>query len=204
MAKVVEYLAHLSRIRPTIGRSLKIVGGPFAVMAGLFTVGVALGLFIHSPTPGVEPADMNLFGVEDSTWSTFAKNNLFVVLVLVSGTVLLGLPTFVTTILNGVLLGIIVADVSAQGVGLVGLVLLLLPHGIMEIPALLLAASVGVSVPWELVSYFRGERDQILRVNELAAYIQIIALAVLLVLLAAWGEANVTMQLYETWKGVPN
>lgn len=202
MAKAVSYLGHVYDNRPSVKASLELVVVPFAVVATLFTLGIVLGALAHSPGSGVKPTDATLFGVEDPTWLTFAKNNLFVLAVLVSGTVLLGLPTFVTTIINGVLLGIIIADISAQGVGVVGMSLLLLPHGIVEVPALLLAAAVGLAIPRGLVAYFRGQRDQILSVTELAAYLQLVVIAIAMITAAAWVEANVTVQLYESWVGV--
>jgi hypothetical protein len=186
--------------RPTIAESVAIVSRPLGVAACLFALGVLLGAAVHAPVPGARQGVESAFGFDNPTWLTFAETNLVVLATIVSGAVLFGFPTFVAVVFNGVLVGLIVADAHAQGHGLVAGVSLLLPHGVLEIPALLLGAGVGLAVPRGLVSYLRGHRERILRRRELLAYLQLVGLSVLLIVVAGWIEANLTKQLYELWQ----
>ena len=42
------------------------------------------------------------------------------------------------------------------------LLLLILPHGIFEIPAIIIAGAAGFKIPYEIIRYLAGKKEQIL------------------------------------------
>ncbi|MFW6151025.1 MAG: stage II sporulation protein M [Chloroflexota bacterium] len=66
--------------------------------------------------------------------------------------VVVGLPPAVFLVLNGYLLGIVVTGFTSVS-GLAYVMASLIPHGVIEIPLLLLAAGLGFSVGWEVIRW---------------------------------------------------
>jgi stage II sporulation protein M len=124
-------------------------------------------------------------------------NNLTASAVALFGGLLLGLGPFVVVVSNGFLLGyILIATPALSGqsfVSSLGIVVLgILPHGILEIPAFLLAAALGLrlGIEW-LKKENYGRRIEVLRGNFLKVLVAIPAIALLL-FVAALIEVYVT------------
>ena len=69
---------------------------------------------------------------------------------------LLGIPSLLFIILNGAIIGIITYEVSIT-YGFPFVFAALLPHGIFELPAVLLSAAVGIKLGLKVLSRFKGE-----------------------------------------------
>ncbi|SFX37483.1 stage II sporulation protein M [Thermoactinomyces sp. DSM 45891] len=89
-------------------------------------------------------------------------NNLTACLMLIGMGVLLGIPTISSLITNGLLVGYVIT-VSSQETGISGWSLFftkIVPHGIFELPAIFLAAAlglrIGISVFSSVVSLFKS------------------------------------------------
>lgn len=102
---------------------------------------------------------------ENPTWFVVFKeiflNNFMACLTLIGLGVLFGFPTISIIALNGLLLGYVIT-VSSQKVGDSFWSIFLtkiLPHGVFELPAIFIAAAlglrVGMAVYWTLLSIFR-------------------------------------------------
>ncbi len=125
-------------------------------------------------------------------------NNVRSILVMLAGGLLLGIIPLAGTFINGVLVGI----VGAVGARLTGnalppwlLVASLAPHGIFELPALWLGAAWGMKLglAW-LLPAAAGHRLATLR-RSAGEATQIFAACVVLLLIAALVEANITLAL---------
>ncbi len=116
-----------------------------------------------------------------------AANNWLVSATAVFGGVALGVPTAVDMLLNGFIIGAVAGVVEPiVFLALVG------PHGIIEVPAILIAGGLGLHVGWTVFGVFRGSRSS----TELAgvlrlAYRVLLGLAIILIV-AAFVEAFVT------------
>ena len=116
-----------------------------------------------------------------------AANNWLVSATAVFGGVALGVPTAVDMLLNGFIIGAVAGVVEPiVFLALVG------PHGIIEVPAILIAGGLGLHVGWTVFGVFRGSRSS----TELAgvlrlAYRVLLGLAIILII-AAFVEAFVT------------
>lgn len=130
-------------------------------------------------------------------------NNARALLVMVLGVLTGGLLTAIGLVFNGVVLGYVGLPIAEQlGVGfvLVGV----LPHGIVELPALFLGAAVAFRIVTNAVRRLAGRRDVVLgRAGWLRAGL-LVAVALGLLAVAAVLEVHVTGRLLELLYGTPS
>lgn len=129
---------------------------------------------LNPPIPGLELA-IKLF-----------TNNVIICLVLISGIFMFGLPTIFLLLFNGFFLGVGVKSLILIGLDRTEIFLKLFPHGILEIPALLLSASVGFL---GITFYFYPKKKY------LKTMFKLMILVVFLVFVAAIIEGFITVTL---------
>jgi len=95
---------------------------------------------------------------------------------------------------NGIILGVAVAEAYNQG-KLLALFLYTFPHGIFEIPAIIIAGAAGFKIPYEIVRYLAGRKEQILTKEDIKEYLTLASISIILIVIAAWIEANVTLKI---------
>ena len=123
----------------------------------------------------------------------FLNNAIKTLLVIALG-ILFGVITLLFLFVNGAALGIVLY-LSIQSRGLWSSLLVLLPHGILELPAVLLGAGIGLMLGRHSVNRLFGKTHTSLG-NELGqAFYFFIAVIVPLLLMAALVEAFVTLAL---------
>ena len=87
----------------------------------------------------------------------FLNNAVKALGVIVFG-ILLGLPPVLFICVNGLILGALISGVeSAKGMGYV--VASLVPHGVIEVPMLLLATALGFTVGWESLKWLMRRKS---------------------------------------------
>jgi len=104
--------------------------------------------------------------------------------------VFFGIAPMIFVIFNGILLGI-VFDVFSRDLGVWKVTAMLVPHGIIEIPAVLIACSYGLRLGLIMMRKLRGNRVD-LRGEFMKALKVYIKYVVPLLLLAAFVETYVT------------
>lgn len=169
----------------------------FLAATATFVVGaVAGGVAMAAASPDSLATAAEAFGNPDlfpdrlTTWTIFS-NNLLALLVVAAGGVSFGAATAFALLFNGLLLGAIVA-IALGDTGLVVLAALILPHGVFELPALFLVGGVAYRLTWRLVAYLRGIDDHPATRRELGEAVVLLVVAVALLVVAAFVEANVT------------
>ena len=123
------------------------------------------------------------------SFSYIAKNNLIVIMRLVLGSFLLGIPTLTSIIISGINTGYTIAQSNLP----IDIVLTLtLPHGIFEIPAIIIAGAAGFKIPYEIVRYLAGKKEQPLTKEDIKEYLTLALISIILIIIAAFVEAYVT------------
>lgn len=171
---------------------------PWFFLAALtFLVGVVVGTATMAGTSPDALADAaETFGDPDlypdrlTTWTIFA-NNLVALGVVAAGAVSFGSVAAFALLFNGLLLGAIVVIATAR-TSLAVVLALILPHGVLELPALFLVGGVAYRLTWRLVSYLRRVDDHPPSRRELGEAVAVFVVAVVLLAGAAWIEASVT------------
>ena len=97
------------------------------------------------------------------------KSNLSVVFQLFLGGFLFGTSTILTLSYNALYFGYSVAYLSSQ-VSVLKLTLLTALHGIFEIPAIIMAGAAGFKIPYEIIRYLAGKKEQVLTKEDIKEY----------------------------------
>lgn len=132
--------------------------------AALFALGVVVGAAMVGRVDlfaalGVEDASQ-LFP-ENITAATILFNNTRAAVVLVLGALSLGVVTAIVLVFNGVLVGYVAGAAAAErGIGVV--LLAIVPHGIVELPAIFVAGAVAFRVVHVTALRVVGRRDVVL------------------------------------------
>ncbi len=183
-------------------RPLAAVGGwlyPYALLAmATFLAGAVAGgsaMSVTSPQALADAADTfrtpPLYPDTLTAWRIFS-NNVVALAVVAGGVVSFGLLTLVGLFLNGLLLGTVAYAGLANG-DLLPMLALVLPHGVVELPAFFLVGAVAYRVTWKLVSYLRGATTRPITRREALEAAALCVAAVGAIAVAAWIEAELTV-----------
>lgn len=183
-------------------RWLVLYGSVAALVLGVSTVaGFLLGSAV--PVDSLAPVDGGA-GPNGTfpplTTLGLAVNNLTAMVVLLFGAVSVGLVTVFGLVLNGLVIGAVVG-IAVQQVDPLVVAMLIVPHGILEIPALLIAAAIGFRFARLTVRYIRGLEETLVTRRDLREAGWLVLTAALLIVVAAYVEANVTLELAERIAG---
>jgi uncharacterized membrane protein SpoIIM required for sporulation len=159
-----------------------------------FVSGSIFGVFSayhndYSAYFGFDPFDNSNPGV-----LFFFKHNLKVAFLLWTGAITLGTTTLVNLFSNGFILGSAVKTVANQ-LELTETLSLILPHGIFEIPALIIAGAAGFKIPYELLRFVLGKKDEIITEEDAKEFFKLVGVSIALIFIAAVIEAEITLKL---------
>lgn len=174
------------------------------VAAGVFILGTLAGIGLVVAGVGVF-ARLGVNNLEEmlperfTVW-TILVNNTRAFVTLILGALTLGLVTLLGAFVNGLLVGVVATPAVAQeGVG--PILTLLAPHGIVELPALFIAAGVGLRLVHLGGTRVFGSRQQFVTRGELGRIGLIVGVGWLMLALAAVLEVHLTPALYEALYG---
>ncbi len=173
-----------------------------ALLLGVSTLaGYLLGSAVPLESlPTAEQAGSNPFMPAELTTVTIAVNNLVAMFVMLLGAVSLGIVTVLSLVLNGLLIGAVVG-LAVQQVEPIVVAALIVPHGIIEIPALLIVAAVGLRFARLTVRYLRGLEAQLVTERDFREAGWLVAVAAVMILVAAYVEATMTLEIAERVAG---
>lgn len=129
------------------------------------------------------------------TLTTIFFNNLGVVTILVLGGLLVGIPSVFGIIVNGVVIGYSVSLLLPSYDSLLAGLMTILPHVMLEFPALVLATAAGLRLPAGLVSHLRG-REEVLSRRDIVDYLLLASIAIAFVSIASIIEVHLTPLIY--------
>jgi uncharacterized membrane protein SpoIIM required for sporulation len=156
------------RERPwALGAALLMLFGPM-VLAAVWAIddpaaaiGVVPGQFQGAADPGGGPASLS-GGDQAALSSEIFTNNIRVTFLAIAGGILGGLGTAAVTIFNGGFIGAIIGLTIENGSS-GRLLRLVLPHGVLELSCIAVAACAGLRIGWALVEPGTLKRGESLR-----------------------------------------
>lgn len=164
-----------------------------AVAGLLWLLGVGLGATLARLV--VIPPD-TMYGYRMQTAAVRAneiiKHNLVVIGWLASGALCLGLTTGLLLLWNGAVLGVAIS-LATETMGAGQVMMRLVPHGILEIPATILAGGAGFRSIQLLIRHLHKQSKEPFWPAILPAGIML-GLAVALTVIAGWVEATITFR----------
>jgi stage II sporulation protein M len=179
------------------------IRGYVPAAAALLAVSIALGYLLGTQVPAEllqGEAGGSPFFPGEITFQTIAINNLIAITVTLLGAVSIGLVSGFVLVLNGVVVGAVV-QIALREVSGLTVFLLIAPHGIVEIPAILLVAAIGFRFGHRTYMYVRGRTDELVTGREIREAGIIYGVAVVMIAVAAWIEAEVTLRLAQQVAG---
>jgi len=169
-----------------------------------FSTIIYLSAVLTSLSLDIKDVDNTIsFNSSDIEWTTLdftniLKNNLYVICEIICGAFTFGSLTVIIIISNGLYLALCIKVAIESNLDLESIILLTLPHGILEIPAIIIAGAAGFKIPYEIVRYLTGKKEQILTKEDIKEYIILALISVILVIIAAWIEANITLKIVQS------
>lgn len=133
---------------------------------GIFAAALALGMQVPSSTSAevLEQLGEVLGPVEDvgplGLLAIILANNLGKALLVILLSVLLGIPPLAFILINGAVLGVVVSGIAAEK-GYLYTIAGLAPHGIIEVPLILLTSAIGLRVGAESLKWLTGRQSQV-------------------------------------------
>jgi len=195
MTRVAKYVVK------SIEENLKVV----YLSAILYCSSIIIGFFNYTTsaiTSNLQVMSVNtLVHLSNLNLGSILTNNLTLITLLISGSAVLGIPTFNLILYNGIFFGISLANSIQNGTSIFEICLLTLPHGILEIPAIIIAGAAGFKIPYEIVRYLVGKKEQILTREDIKEYLTLALISVILITVAAWIEANITLKIARSMLG---
>jgi len=113
-------------------------------------------------------------------------------LISVIGALSFGLFTLTNLCINSVHIGQLLKMTSVSD-----FILLILPHAIFEIPAIIMAGAAGFKIPYEIIRYLAGKKEQILTKEDLKEYLTLALISIILIVIAAFIEVYLTPRIAE-------
>ncbi|WP_148206188.1 stage II sporulation protein M [Thermococcus sibiricus] len=168
---------------------------------GLFLLGCLLGILFTGVSPeSAEALFSNLksfFGgtigenIDKFSLFTFIFfNNTRVAIISAFGGLLFGVVPAGILFFNGFVVGIVLGYFHSQGESFLRLLLAIVPHGVLEIPAFAVAGLGGVEWYFEVVRGRGTLKERFM--NGFVKSMRMLALALLMLLIAAFVEAYIT------------
>ena len=124
-------------------------------------------------------------------------NNFRLVFIMVAGSFCFGTTTIKNLFLNGYLTGSVLSTDPTLTLAL------FTPHAIFEIPAIIIAGAAGFKIPYEIIRYLAGRREQILTKEDIKEYLMLALISIILIVIAAFVEAYVTPIIAEYFLSSP-
>jgi len=181
----------IDRDNPTV-RLIGSLGPEFGIAAALFLLGFLFGY-------SIDGTDVNQSATPEQTldislqFFDLVTNNALVYFLLILGGVTFGLTTLMFLLTTSVTGGVVISAALANGVHPIVLAALVLPHGILEIPAYFLGAAIGFRTVREVIQYLRGRHGRPFTTEQLYMYASLIVVGFILIVISAWIEANITI-----------
>jgi stage II sporulation protein M len=190
----------LTALRTSGWRYLRRMGPYLLVSTGLFLSLAVIGMAVGSENAGQRAPIATVvpgYYADLGTLELFVHNGL-VSLQSIASVLLFGLPAVFIIMFNGFVFGAAIVA-GANEIGLLWAIVLLIPHGIFELPAIWLSAAVAFRVFHELWAVASGEGSSggLLILDTVTS----VALVYTLLAIAAVVEANVTYALYRVLAG---
>ncbi len=174
-----------------------------------FLINVSFIIFISGLTAGIISYDQVKEGIPslmETVYSGIISESVYATIINViirnlwasSIITVLGITVFLSGILlffNGFILGVVIRLAYSNGLNLLNIILGIIPHGLFEIPALLISASVGMRMGLELIRSPPKERIKNICTSIKEASQVYLTIVIPLLILAAFVEIMISRNL---------
>lgn len=158
----------------------------------LLILSIIIGMLLQKLILG-EIFETGLINPDDvDHWWFYFKNNSLACLVIISGIFIYAITTIFSLVFNGFLIGIALVSVHGQGASFWEIAGAILPHGIFEMPALIIAGMIG----FKGFSFYNKQKNRSYYIH----LAKLVGIVLILLLAASFIEAYITVPFHP--KGV--
>jgi len=175
----------------------KLVFTSAAIYLFLFIFGFTITNFTSTEIKPKDILGVPLSNLQPPEFLSILNSNLLVWIYLHLGIVTFGSSTLINLSYNGFTFGSIISKSLQIGLRTKEILLLTLPHGIFEIPAIIIAGAAGFKIPYEIIRYLAGRKEQILTKEDIKEYLTLALISIILIVIAAFIEAYITPRIAE-------
>ncbi len=122
-------------------------------------------------------------------------NNLKVIFLMLAGVITFGLSTFINLTFNGFSFGMLISNAYNSGMPIKLILALTLPHGIFEIPAMLISGVAGFKIPYEVIQYLRDKKEKPITEEDIKEFLKLALISIILITIAAFVEVYITPEI---------
>jgi len=115
--------------------------------------------------------ELSVIAILKINFLNILKNNILMIIYELLGAMTFGSSTLINLFLNGYVLAIYIKISYYYIHDYPNIILLVLPHGIFEIPAIIIAGAAGFKIPYEIIRYLTGKKEQILTKEDIKEYL---------------------------------
>jgi len=134
---------------------------PIILTLTIFSLGFIVGFISINNLSKINDKDLSNYKPKiNFNLPIILTNNLKVIFLMLAGSITFGLSTFINLIYNGFNVGVLIGSISLTNEPLKLIIALVLPHGIFEIPAILISAVAGFKIPYEITLYLLDKKEK--------------------------------------------
>ncbi|MCE2974236.1 MAG: stage II sporulation protein M [Cyclobacteriaceae bacterium] len=157
----------------------------------LWVIGFSFSLNYNKPKYEAQESVV----INNYSFAAICSNNLKMVATNISSFVFLGVPALINVFHNGVVLGYYVSNSIDYSTPKLKIIILIIPHAVLELLALILSAiipvEVGLTIVKSVFNPLNFEDFKMIFVNS----VKLALLSFSLIIIAAWVETEITLKL---------
>ncbi|CAB3288795.1 conserved membrane protein of unknown function [Methanocaldococcus lauensis] len=166
---------------------------PIILTILIFSIGFISGfIFINDFSKNYKEEEINQKLNIKFNFPFILTNNLKVIFLMLAGSITFGLSTFINLIFNGFNVGVLIGSTFQTNEPLKLILALILPHGIFEIPAMLISALAGFKIPYEITLYLLDKKQKPLTEEDIKEFLKLALISIILIVIAAFVEVYIT------------
>ncbi|WP_292460153.1 stage II sporulation protein M [Methanothermococcus sp.] len=166
---------------------------PIVLTLVIFIIGFIIGIVSINNLSKINNGDLPNFKPKiQFNFPFILTNNLKVIFLMLAGSITFGLSTFINLIFNGFNVGVLIGSTFQTNEPLKLIAGFILPHGIFEIPAMLISAVAGFKIPYEVIQYLRDKKEKPITEEDIKEFLKLALISIVLIVIAAFVEVYIT------------
>jgi len=166
---------------------------PIILTITIFSLGFIVGFISINNLSKINDKDLSNFKPKiNFNFPIILTNNLKVIFLMLAGAITFGLSTFINLIYNGFNVGLLIGSIFQTNEPLKVIAGFILPHGIFEIPAMLISAVAGFKIPYEVTLYLLDKKEKPITNEDIKEFLKLSLISIILIIIAAFIEVYIT------------
>jgi len=166
---------------------------PIILTLIIFSLGFIVGFISINNLSKINDKELSKYKPKiNFNFPSILSNNLKVIFLMLAGAITFGLSTFINLLFNGFNVGMLIGSIFQTNEPLKVIAGFILPHGIFEIPAMLISAVAGFKIPYEVTLYLLDKKEKPITEEDIKVFLKLAMISIILIIIAAFIEVYIT------------